>query len=332
MKSTPKTRNLYNMFEISSLIQKALRRRDAVSAYFAANEMAPSYRSYLWKRLFTVSAEDCFDMVTGRILDLYNQDKNVVNKSDTHNIAIAVSVLLNARKNRDGDYFACNIFNSRDNMDLSKYCPNPVEDLTCSTKNGHRLYDLEEVFSKAIDMLDDVTAGYAANEISVYYPQRCWTIIKEKAQSLKIPSLIKEVSALCDVDNITKQTSTLFYSKAILLMLKCTKYDGDSIFQHEFRFNPNINLMDYNIRHQIPEYVYDCHTVQGKMRGKTKRDFVVTEQAALCPLVKGEYDDASWEHFFYLCDNGFYRQDYTPHPGKERIKQIEKCLDRNCLF
>ena len=118
-KETVKTRNWYNMFEISSLIQKALRRRDAEMAYFAANELIPRYRNYLWKRLLTVSAEDCYDMVTGRIMELHNIDVSQPDQANRKYIAIAVSTLLNVRKNREGDYFACNLFNSRDKADIS---------------------------------------------------------------------------------------------------------------------------------------------------------------------------------------------------------------------
>ena len=40
----------------------------------------------------------------------------------------------------------------------------------------------------------------------------------------------------------------------------------------------------------IPEYAYDCHTREGKKRGKTKADFFKAEQAALEPLQPGLFD------------------------------------------
>lgn len=91
-----------------------------------------------------------------------------------------------------------------------------------------------------------------------------------------------------------------------------------------FIYNDKIDLrlLD-NVQYQIPEYVYDCHTYLGKIRKRTKQEFIRDEQAALTPHIQGEYDDASWEHFFWLCDNGFYREDYTPHPDKERMKELE---------
>jgi hypothetical protein len=41
----------------------------------------------------------------------------------------------------------------------------------------------------------------------------------------------------------------------------------------------------------IPEYAYDCHTREGKKRGKTKADFFKSEQAALQPFQPGLFDD-----------------------------------------
>lgn len=62
------TKNGHNMFEVSSLIQKAIRRSNKDYACYAANELAPRFRKYLWKRLLCVSAEDCYDLVTNKIV------------------------------------------------------------------------------------------------------------------------------------------------------------------------------------------------------------------------------------------------------------------------
>ena len=236
-KETVKTRNQYNMFEISSLIQKALRRRDAELAYFAANELIPHYRNYLWKRLLTVSAEDCYDMITGKIMELHDHDCNQEDQKNRKYIATAVSILLNARKNRDGDYFACNLLNSRDKADISKYVVNPVFDITCSTKNGHCMFDLVSCFRQAIDALDDIMAGYAINELLVYYRKFSWKTIIAKAQEIGYEDVMREIRALKAADEQTKGASTIFHSKAITILLKVKKYGGTDIYQKEFAFN-----------------------------------------------------------------------------------------------
>lgn len=332
-KDTVKTRNQYNMFEISSLIQKALRRRDAELAYFAANELIPHYRNYLWKRLLTVSAEDCYDMVTGKIMELHSADVTQTDQINRKFITEAVSILLNARKNRDGDYFACNLLNSRDRADISKYVPKERHDITCSTKNGHCMFDLAICFKKAIDELDDFMAGYAINELLVYYRKFSWKVIIEKAQAFGFANVENEMKALKAADEQTKCESIIFHAKAITILLKVKKYGGTEFYQKDFAFNPSVNLEDYDTkRFRIPDYVFDCHTYIGKMRKRTKEMFVVNEQAALTPHQRGEYDECSWEHFFWLCKNGFWTEEYTPRPEKKRVKELESGMLQLNLF
>lgn len=108
-----RTQNGYSMFEMSSMIQKAIRRCDIPHAAYAANELSVKYRHYLWKRLLTVSAEDCYGIMTKEIIALEEADKyvNEKNKPGQTNdlfIAKAVVLLCMARKNRDADYVACN--------------------------------------------------------------------------------------------------------------------------------------------------------------------------------------------------------------------------------
>lgn len=108
-----KTRNGYNMYEISSMLQKSIRRSDVRNAAYAANELSVNFRNYMWKRLYTCSAEDCYGIVTKEIVALKEAD-DFVNKNakkDSANdlfIAKAVVLLCMARKNRDADYVACN--------------------------------------------------------------------------------------------------------------------------------------------------------------------------------------------------------------------------------
>ncbi len=107
------TEHGYNMFDISSMVQKAIRRSDIPHAAFAANELSGKFRNYLWKRLLTVSAEDCYGIMTKEIValaqadDIINKGKKIGTRNDIC-IAKAVVLLCMARKNRDADYVACN--------------------------------------------------------------------------------------------------------------------------------------------------------------------------------------------------------------------------------
>jgi hypothetical protein len=40
----------------------------------------------------------------------------------------------------------------------------------------------------------------------------------------------------------------------------------------------------------IPDYAFDCHTMQGKRAGRTKEQFFVEEHDALSPRVPGLFD------------------------------------------
>ena len=42
---------------------------------------------------------------------------------------------------------------------------------------------------------------------------------------------------------------------------------------------------------KLPEFTFDCHTNEGRKRGKTKADFFIDEQAALKPHQPGLFDD-----------------------------------------
>lgn len=113
MAGNPKTKNGYSMFEMSSMIQKAIRRCDIPHAAYAAAELYPSYRTMLWNRLLTVSAEDCYGIMTREIMALAQADerlngKKPADKANMVFLAKAVILLCMARKNRDADYVACN--------------------------------------------------------------------------------------------------------------------------------------------------------------------------------------------------------------------------------
>lgn len=111
----------YNLYDISSMLQKAIRRADVYHAAYAAAEMHPKFRTYLWKRLLTVSAEDCYGIITKEIIALQQADEFVNGKKGDNwlFIAKAVTLLCMARKNRDADYVDLEI--------LDMICNHPSE-------------------------------------------------------------------------------------------------------------------------------------------------------------------------------------------------------------
>lgn len=324
------TKHGHVMFEISSMIQKAIRRRDTDLAYYAANEMKDRYRSYLWKRLLTVSAEDCHDMVTSVIYKLREQDMNG-DKNDSY-ISDAVSILLNAKKNRDADYFVCNYQNSYEKKDLRKYCDAISPDNTYLTRLGHSALDVRDYLLAALDALDADSVGYAAYELLMRYPKFYWNTLKKKAADIGCADLTEEISALQDIGQF--KIVELASAKALVLVMKAIKRGGSETLRCSV-IKDEISLSKYdNILYKIPEYVYDCHTRIGKARGKTKVDFIITEQAALNPFERGWFDNSSWDRLFFLDKNGWDNPNLpeAPMPDKKTIKELEEGVVQQNLF
>lgn len=102
------TKGGYDFYEVASLLQKSLRRGDAVLAARAANELFPKYTNYVWNRLMTVSAEDCASLVTSEIVALYdgwekvNSGKTGKDKGRVF-IAKAIIILAKCKHARDAD-------------------------------------------------------------------------------------------------------------------------------------------------------------------------------------------------------------------------------------
>src|SRR5438094_2200316 len=70
----------YNFGEVSSAMQKAIRRGDVqLAGYWALELWSSGFGNYVWKRLLTVSAEDCWGIITQEIKALHDSYL-VVNK------------------------------------------------------------------------------------------------------------------------------------------------------------------------------------------------------------------------------------------------------------
>lgn len=176
------------MYDMSSMLQKSIRRCDFRRAGYAAMELFGNYYTYLWKRLVVVSAEDCYGVITKEIIalkmadDFVNKGKKGYDK-DPLFVAKAITLLCLARKNRDGCYMACNF------------------------------------------MLPDVVM------------------------------------------------------------------DEDSI--------PHVDIEKCNLGvEQIPDWVFDVHTLKGKSAGKTDLDMTISEQEALKPKQLSFFDECSWAPYY----------------------------------
>ena len=103
----------HSLADMSSMLQKAIRRCDFERAGYAAYEMYGRYKQYLWRRLIQISAEDVWGIMTNEIVGLYYADCICSNgrkgyDADPIFVSKAVTLLCMARKNRDACYVACN--------------------------------------------------------------------------------------------------------------------------------------------------------------------------------------------------------------------------------
>lgn len=326
------TRNGHSFYEISSMLQKAIRRGLYEDAYYAANELVPQYRNYMWKRLFTVSAEDCHDFVSSMVYELKCKDANITDPNDRRYIEEAVGYLVGARKNRDADYFACNLMNSRDRKDI---CPSIEPTLTEATevqyptKNGHGMFDVSSALVDAVNKADYDLVGYTANELYVRYKNYLWKTIMMISKDISNGhrEVMKEIEALRNIDKEQAgavNETPIYVAKALVILVKLVKYDA-TIFSHSYEYDVyDMSYFDKRFR-SVPSYVFDCHTIIGKRMGKTKQMFVVDEQKSLNPLFECEFDHSSWSRFFELCEIGFYdKNNITPRPDEKTMKAISK--------
>lgn len=115
----------YDFFEVSSAMQKAIRRADArVAGFFALELWHSNYRDYVWKRLYTISAEDCYGLITNEIEALW-QGHELVNKNKSEPkgrifVSKAVLLLCECRKCRDADHLQ-NLVYDRNDVDVERW-------------------------------------------------------------------------------------------------------------------------------------------------------------------------------------------------------------------
>ena len=101
----------YDFFEATSAMQKAIRRNDPkLAGYFALELYHSGFHQYVWKRLLTISAEDCYGVtITTEVYNLYrsfmliNDGRPEVDKGRIF-ISKAVIILCRSPKSRDADH------------------------------------------------------------------------------------------------------------------------------------------------------------------------------------------------------------------------------------
>ena len=320
---TPKTKNGYNMYDMSSMLQKAIRRSDVPYASYAARELYFGFRPMMWNRLLTVSAEDCFGIITREIAAL-NQADRILNGKDSAEkscltfIARAITLLCATRKSRDADYVACNYFWNNPKLsedELLTFTGYPETNGPAATKNGYTADDMMTMLQKAIRRSDIPHASYAALELYSRFRKQMWNLLLAASDEDCHGVMTEEVMALSSTDNkvngkkSVNLANLLFVAKAIILLsmarknpnanyISCDNLWTDSTMS-KLEFLASIDsssvehFMRSDFRFQIPDYVFDVHTYRGKKNGKTRLDFFIDENNALKPHQPGLFDNGS---------------------------------------
>ena len=124
----PYTESGYNMYDMLSMIQKSIRRGKCELAGFAAYQLKGRFRNVMWNRLFVISSEDCFGILTKELVALRKKDEEE-NFQNNQNISNAVALMCKALKSRDACYFACNFVLASRSPRIIKASDQEVEDL-----------------------------------------------------------------------------------------------------------------------------------------------------------------------------------------------------------
>lgn len=209
------------------------------------------------------------------------------------------------------------------------------------TKNGHNLFDVASCLQKSIRRSDYVYAGYCVNELRGRYneylwkkllivsAEDCWGVITHEIIALK------EADKLFNVKYKGYDRNGEFLSKAVTLLLKVAKNRDSDWFacnliasEDVLDLTEYIKLPDTDEPLELPDYTFDCHTLKGKINGKTKADMIHDEQQALTPHKQGDFDDENWDNFHIaigkIKQKDFNNEKGFPMPTKDAIKSIDE--------
>ena len=145
----------YDFSEVSSAMQKAIRRGDTqLAGYWALELWASGFGNYVWKQLLTISAEDCWGILTKEVKALHDGYLVVnANISARHSrgrifISKAVILLSQAKKSRDADHLQNLVYDQCQGVDADQladelrsapeYVPIPEYAYDCHTIRGKK--------------------------------------------------------------------------------------------------------------------------------------------------------------------------------------------------
>ena len=162
MKKELRTVRGYVLGEVASALQKAIRRADArLAGYWTIEMFESGFREYLWRRLLTISAEDCWGLITFEIEALYRSWQVIDRQKKGAGrifVAKAAILLAQARKCRDADHLTNLVYDPATidpthleaALDEARKSPEAIPDyaLDCHTSKGRRAGKTKRGFFK----------------------------------------------------------------------------------------------------------------------------------------------------------------------------------------
>ena len=149
-----RTKRGYDLSEVASALQKAIRRGDArLAGYWTLEMWHSGFGSYVWRRLLTVSAEDCWGILTQEIKALHdayefvNAGKQVREHRGRIFISKAVILMAAAKKNRDADHLQNFVYDQLAGVDAQQLADDllaagheeiPAYAFDCRTAKGRK--------------------------------------------------------------------------------------------------------------------------------------------------------------------------------------------------
>jgi replication-associated recombination protein RarA len=168
------------------------------------------------------------------------------------------------------------------------------------TKGGYDFYVVASLLQKSLRRGDVVWASRACNEMLPRFANYIWnrllTVSAEDCSGLITQEVVALYQAWAKVNDSTKDRSKgrIFFAKAIVLLAKAHhSRDADElnilvsdrlpaeVVEAAMGQAEAVFIEATPDQFDIPEWVYDIHTREGKRRGKTKDDFLREEHDAL---------------------------------------------------
>lgn len=281
------TRSGRNFYEITSVMQNSIRKGEYEIAGECCWELLPKYESYLRKRFLVISAEDCYGIITKEIL-------NLCSIPGEENVVKALNLLCRSKKNRDADYFVCNLMGGNYSAEMDKDT-------------------LAKGMSDSIMAMDVREAGKYSYGLFKKNRRLLWKTLKEMARYSN-PHLESEFEALYQAnETVTKPTEeTIFAAKAIVLLWTERDDPKELLANAETRFDGVLDSDEVRIIKPVeqcrrtagtyPDWAYNWHTYRGKY--KLRRDAIhaiTNDQKLLTPLETNLFDDCTWNRDINAC-------------------------------